>query len=86
MHGPILLAVRNMKNLITFAQEYSLQTALVLPIACLIAFTGCSSIDGTAANRPAVNSRVATYMQTNQQENATPADAADEDPGYEWFY
>jgi hypothetical protein len=86
MQRPILLAVRDMKNLITFAKKHSLQTALVLPVACLVAFTGCSSIEGTANGRPAVNHRVATYMQTNQEEPATPVDNADEDPGYEWFY
>jgi hypothetical protein len=74
-----------MKNLIMFAKKYSLQTALVLPVACLVAFTGCSSIEGTADSRPAMNSKVATYMQANQEPAAT-SDNSDEDPGYEWFY
>jgi len=80
-----LLAVRDMKNLIMFAKKYSLQTALVLPVACLVAFTGCSSIEGTADSRPAINSKVSTYMQETQEPAAT-ADNSDEDPGYEWFY
>lgn len=74
-----------MKNLIMFAKKHSLKTALVLPVACLVAFTGCSSIEGTADSRPAMNNRVSTYMQTNQ-EPAPTADNSDEDPGYEWFY
>ena len=80
-----MLAVRDMKNLIMFAKKYSLPTALVLPAACLVAFTGCSSIEGTADSRPAMNSKVSTYMQENQEPAAT-ADSSDEDPGYEWFY
>jgi hypothetical protein len=74
-----------MKNLIMFAKKYSVRTALVLPVACLVAFTGCSSIEGTADSRPAMNSKVSTYMQENQEPAAT-ADSSDEDPGYEWFY
>jgi hypothetical protein len=74
-----------MKNLVMFAKKYSLRTALVLPVAGLVAFTGCSSIEGTATSRPAINSRVSTYMQENQEPAAT-ADTSDEDPGYEWFY
>jgi hypothetical protein len=74
-----------MKNLIMFAKKYSLQTALILPVAGLVAFTGCSSIEGTADSRPAMNTRVSTYMQANQEPAATP-DNSDEDPGYEWFY
>jgi hypothetical protein len=77
------MAVRDMKNLIMFAKKYSLQTALILPVACLIAFTGCSSIESTTAGRPAMNSKVSTYMQENQE---PAADNSDEDPGYEWFY
>ena len=74
-----------MKNLIMFAKKYSVGTALVLPVACLVAVTGCSSIEGTADSRPAMNSKVSTYMQENQEPAAT-ADSSDEDPGYEWFY
>jgi hypothetical protein len=74
-----------MKNLISFAKKYSLQPALVLPVACLVAFTGCSSIEGTADSRPAINSKVSTYMQETH-EPPTTADNSDEDPGYEWFY
>jgi hypothetical protein len=74
-----------MKNLIMFAKKYSLQPALFLPVACLVAFTGCSSIEGTADSRPAINSKVSTYMQETQEPAAT-ADNSDEDPGYEWFY
>ena len=74
-----------MKNLIMFVKKHSLKTALVLPVACLVAFTGCSSIEGTADSRPAINSKVSTYMQETQEPAAT-ADNSDEDPGYEWFY
>jgi hypothetical protein len=72
-----------MKNLVRFAKKYSFRTALVLPVAGLVAFTGCSSIEGTADSRPAINSKVSTYMQETQE---PAADNSDEDPGYEWFY
>ena len=75
-----------MKNLIMSAKKYALETALVLPLGCLVAFTGCSSIEGTAGTRPAMNSRVSTYMQENNEPPAATVDNSDQDPGYEWFY
>jgi hypothetical protein len=75
-----------MKNVTMLAKKYALQTALVLPMAFLIAFTGCSSVQGTAGSRSTLKTRVSTYAQENQERQATPVDDADVDPGYEWFY
>ena len=86
MHLSFLLTVRDMKNVTMLAKKYARQTVLILPMACLIAFTGCSSVEGTAGSRPALNTRVSTYVQANQEKEATPVDDVDVDPGYEWFY
>jgi len=52
----------------------------------VVAFSGCSSISGTAANGTATTNRVAAYLE-NKVENASiqPVDS-DPDPTYEWFY
>jgi hypothetical protein len=86
MHSPVLLAVRDMKNITMLAKKYAVQTTLVLPMACLVALTGCSSVEGTAGSRSTLNTRVSTYVQANQEKEPTPVDDADVDPGYEWFY
>jgi len=75
-----------MKNPIMIAKKNSLRVALLLPLAGLVAFSGCSSIDGTTANQSVTKNRVAAFMeQTPEKTASTPADT-DEDPGYEWFY
>jgi hypothetical protein len=75
-----------MKNPMLVAKKFSLRAALLLPLAGLVAFAGCSSIDGTTASQPVTKSRVAAYMEQSAEKPAnTPADT-DEDPGYEWFY
>jgi hypothetical protein len=81
-----LLAVRDMQNLLLIAKKQYLRAALILPLAGFAAFTGCSSIDGTAGNQPALKTHVATYMQQNVEKPASPVAEEDEDPGYEWFY
>jgi hypothetical protein len=74
-----------MKNPIMIAKKCSLRAALILPLAALVAFAGCSSIDGTTANQP-VTKRVAAFMEQSPDKPAnTPTDTY-EDPGYEWFY
>ena len=75
-----------MKNLLAIAKKNSLRAALILPLAGLVAFAGCSSIDGTTANQTVTKNRVAAFMeQTPEKPVSTTADT-DTDPGYEWFY
>jgi len=75
-----------MKNPILISKKYYLQAVLMLPVACLLAFTGCSNIQGTSGNQTATTNRVATYLEQSQEHpNNQPVDQ-DPDPGYEWFY
>jgi hypothetical protein len=67
-------------------KKYYMRAALVLPVICLVAFTGCSSLDATAGNQTTQTNRVGVYLQHNQEEpNKHPVDS-DPDPTYEWFY
>jgi hypothetical protein len=75
-----------MKRLILISQKYYLQAALILLLAGLAAITGCSSVDGTTSNQPAIKTRVSTYVQRDQgRAGGTTADSS-EDSGYEWFF
>lgn len=75
-----------MQNLLLIAKKQYLRAALILPAAGFAAFTGCSSIDGSASNQPTIKTHVATYVQQNQEKAANQVAEGDEDPGYEWFY
>ena len=81
-----MVAVRDMQNLLLIAKKQYLRASLFLSLAGFAAFTGCSSIDGSASNPPALKTHVATYMQQNVEKPASPVAEEDEDPGYEWFY
>jgi hypothetical protein len=75
-----------MQNLLLIAKKQYLRGSLFLSLAGFAAFTGCSSIDGSASNQPAIKTHVATYAQQNLEKPANPVAEEDEDPGYEWFY
>ena len=75
-----------MKNLMAIAKKNSLRAVLILPLAGLVAFAGCSSIDGTTANQTVTKNRVAAFMEQTPEKPASPTADTDEDPGYEWFY
>lgn len=80
----VLCVLRNMKNPQLLNAKHYLQAAMILPVLGILAFTGCSSVGGTADRQQATTNRVATYLE-QKQEQAQPADS-DPDPGYEWFY
>jgi hypothetical protein len=42
--------------------NYTVKTALALPLLGLLAFTGCASLDGTTDNHNPANNQVATYL------------------------
>jgi hypothetical protein len=75
-----------MQNPILIDKKNYLRAILLVPVMGVVAFTGCSSISGTASNRTATTNPVSAYLE-NKQENANiqPADS-DPDPTYEWFY
>jgi hypothetical protein len=63
------LKVLQMKHAITNTQTWHLLKVLVLFIACLPAFSGCSSVEGTGENQ-----RVTTrFLQNIEQEHEKPA-------------
>lgn len=55
---------------------------IIAPVLGILAFTGCSQIDGTVQKQPLTKNRVAVYSEWSQAQAADP----DPDPGYEWFY
>ena len=65
-------------------KKLQLRAALMLPVICLLAFTGCSSIGGTAGHQTATTNRAATYLEQSQEK--LDDNPVDPDPTYEWFY
>ena len=73
-----------MKNLKVISAKYCARALTISSTICLLAFSGCSSIDGGA---------VAHGLATNLQMSPTEHDQGkpgnqpvDPDPGYNWFY
>jgi hypothetical protein len=75
-----------MKNPTLISKKNYLRAALMLPVACLLAFTGCSNIQGTSGNQTVTTNRVATYLEQSQEQTKNKPADQDPDPGYEWFY
>jgi hypothetical protein len=63
--------------------KYYLQAAMALPVLGILAFTGCSSIDGTAGTPQPTTGRVTSYLEQSQEKSQ--ADNWPREP-YEWFY
>jgi hypothetical protein len=65
----------------------SAQCARALSISsviCLLLFTGCSSIDGTAENHRATANLVTSHVEPGQEE--PEEQPVSPEPSYEWFY
>jgi hypothetical protein len=75
-----------MKNPISISKKYCVRAALMVPVICLVAFTGCSSLDATAGNQTAKTNRVGAYMEQTQEKPNNQPDDSEPDPTYEWFY
>ena len=73
-----------MKNPQSVINKYYLQVAMALPVLGMLAFTGCSSMSGTAESQQPITNHLASYLEPSQ-EKPQPADS-DPDPQYEWFY
>jgi hypothetical protein len=58
---------------------------VTLPIICLLAFTGCANLPGTAGHQTTTTRQAAAYLEQAQDRTLNPADQ-DPDPTYEWFY
>ena len=75
-----------MKNPTLISKREYLRAGLMLPVACLLAFTGCSTVQGTGGNQTATTNRVATYLEQSQEQTNNQSVDQDPDPTYEWFY
>ena len=64
--------------------QHCLQAMMIVSILSIVAFTGCSSLDGSAERQPQTKNGVAVYSEW-KHEKPQPA-YSDPDPGYKWFY
>jgi hypothetical protein len=61
-----------------------LQAMMLVPVLGILAFTGCSHLDGTVERQAQTKNGLAVYSEW-EQEKQQSADS-NLDPGYEWFY
>jgi hypothetical protein len=99
MKNPIFINTNSyLRSLFSgLGKKYYVRAALMLPVICLVAFTGCSSFDATAENQTPKANRVGAYLEQNQEkpnhqvnlrtsEQVTDREPADDGSQYEWFY
>jgi hypothetical protein len=53
-------------------------------VICLLLFTGCASIGGTADNHKPTTNLATSHVEQGQEEPENPI--VSPQPGYEWFY
>jgi hypothetical protein len=75
-----------MKNPMTIVKGHPLRASFILPLAFSAAFTGCSGINGTGGNQPAIKSRASPCVRPDQEKPAGTAGEFEAYPGYEWWY
>ena len=83
--GAVLQRFWLMKNPLAIMKKSSMRAMLLVPVIGFLAFTGCSSIDGTATRNQASKTGVNAAFVQSEAQSATAEDN-DPDPGYEWFY
>jgi hypothetical protein len=71
-----------MKNPSLVNAKYCGRALSISSVICLLLFTGCSSIDGTAAKVTA--NLVTSHVEPGQEEPANQP--VSPEPSYEWFY
>ena len=72
-----------MKNPSLVSAPYCQRALSVLSVICVVLFSGCSSIDGTAGNHQATANLVTSHVEQAQEE---PENQAVPELSYEWFY
>jgi hypothetical protein len=72
-----------MKNPSLVSAQYCQRALSVWSVICVLVFTGCSSIDGTAENHKVTANLVTSHVDQAQQE---PENQAVPELSYEWFY
>jgi|HubBroStandDraft_3_1064219.scaffolds.fasta_scaffold830109_1 hypothetical protein len=73
-----------MKNPSLVSAKYCEQALSISSVICLLLFTGCSSIDGTAENHRATANLVTSHFGPGTEE--PEQQPVGPDPSYEWFY
>jgi hypothetical protein len=73
-----------MKNPSSVSARCCGQALSIFSLSCLLLFTGCSSIDGTAENHGATANLVTRHVEQDQEE--PEHQAVSPDPDYDWFY
>ena len=73
-----------MKNLSFVSSKYCGRALSISSVICLLLFTGCSSIDGTAENHSVTANLVTRHVEQGQEEPENQA--VSPDPAYDWFY
>jgi hypothetical protein len=76
--------LKTMKNPPQLINKYYFQAALALPLLGILAFSGCSSVGGTAGSQESTTNRAAIYLQQGQE--TSHLSDSDSDAQYEWFY
>jgi hypothetical protein len=73
-----------MKNSCLVSARYCERALSVASAICVLLFTGCASIDGTAENHKMPANLVTRHVEQDQEE--PESQAVGPDPSYEWFY
>ena len=73
-----------MKNSSLVSTRYWERALSVASVICVLLFTGCASVDGTAENHRVAANLVTRHVEQGQEEPENQA--VEPDPGYEWFY
>jgi len=74
----------SMKNPSLVGAKYCGRALSISSVFCLLLFTGCSSIDGTAEDHRVRANLVTSHVEQGQEEPENQA--VSPDPAYEWFY
>jgi hypothetical protein len=74
----------SMKNSSLASARYWERALSVASVICVLLFTGCASVDGTAENHRVAANLVTRHVEQGQEE--TENQAVEPDPGYDWFY
>ena len=73
-----------MKNPNVVSAKYCERALSISSVICLLLFTGCASIDGTAENHRLTTNLVTKHVEPDQEQ--TDNRVVTPDPTYEWFY
>ena len=75
-----------MNNSTLTSARYCLRGLSLSSAIWLLAFTGCSSIDGTAADHRVTTNLVTSDTEHGQEKTKPDNQPVTLDPDYDWFY